>query len=341
MDSPQLPATNSVVLPAEVTADEMLNSVKLRLAQQYAPRRWQGWIGTVADAVERGSALDVAMAKVRSKAPRELGALADSAMTVADPAQLILDSLRNRTGLRRSWYALWLMLVYPCVTLVFAVFVGTFFSSMMDFQFLEEFGLTGAKEALAAAQDQKQAMYGMAFIVGWTLLTLATVAVFGPTWALTAVMGGMRLFGRPLRWINLSEILHRYHLFFSQGLATADAAAAVTRSFASSAQRYAAEGIQNRVMQGMSLGDALATSSLSDSLCRPTLRMLDHRGTEPTVALLETSQLLQHLVDQRCRSLSSVIPVLVLLLVGSIIWSILGCYVLALLPLASMITSLA
>ena len=58
--------------------------------------------------------------KFARKHPRELGALADSAMTVVDPAQLILDSLRNRTGLRRSWYALWLMLVYPCVTLVFA-----------------------------------------------------------------------------------------------------------------------------------------------------------------------------------------------------------------------------
>ena len=211
----------------------------------------------------------------------------------------------------------------------------------MDFRFLEEFGLSGAAEAMAAARDQKQAMYGLAFIVGWTFLIVATVAFIGPAWAFTAMMGGMRLFGRPLRWINLSEILHRYHLFCDQGLSTMDASAAVTRSFSASAQHYAAEGIQSRVMQGMNLGDAIAASSLSDALCRPVLKMLDHRGVNSTVSLMETSQLLQHLVDQRCRSLSGVIPVLVLLVVGSIIWSILSCYLLAMMPLASMITSLA
>ncbi len=340
LDSP-LSSDEGVILSAEVTAEEMLNSVKLRLAQQYAPLRWRAWFDAVAGSVEQGAGLEQAIGKVRAKAPRELGAIADSAMLVGDPAQLLLDSLRNRIELRRSWRALWVMLIYPCVTLVFAVAIGTMFSSIMDFEFLQEFGLRGADEALAAARDQKQAMYGLAFVIGWTLLTVATVAILGPAWALTALLGGVRIFGRPLRWMNLSEILHRYHLFVSQGLGTVDAAEAVTRSFSASAQRYAAAGIQRRVQQGMNLGDAIAASSLSDSLCRPALRLLDYRGGGANGSLNTASQLLQHLVDQRCRSLSGVIPVLVLFIVGSVIWSILSCYILALLPLVSMITSLA
>jgi type II secretory pathway component PulF len=172
-------------------------------------------------------------------------------------------------------------------------------------------------------------------------LVIGTIAVVGPAWALTSIIGGVRVFGRPLRWINLSEILHRYQLFIGQGLPTIDAAAAVSRSFSSSAQRYAAEGIERRIRQGTSLGDAFAATSMSDGLCRPALRMLDFRGKDLSTALAETSQLLQDMVEQRCRSLSGVMPLLVLLIVGSVVWSVFSCYLLAFMPLISMISSLA
>jgi type II secretory pathway component PulF len=151
----------------------------------------------------------------------------------------------------------------------------------------------------------------------------------------------VRVFGRPLRWINLSEILHRYQLFVSQGMPTIDAATAVSRSFSSSAQRYAAEGIERRIRQGSSLGDAFAATSMSDGLCRPALRMLDHRGADLSSALAETSEFMQHMVEQRCRSLSGVMPLFVLLIVGSVVWSVFSCYLLAFMPLVTMITSLA
>lgn len=341
LDSFAQPTIEGQPLSADVTATEMLNSVKLRLAEQYAPWRWRKWIDTIASAVERGEPLGLAIAKYGAVAPREAGALAASALLVGDPAQLILDVLRMRGELRRSWLDLWMLLLYPMLTLVFAVAIGVLFSSLMDFQFLEEFGLSGAQQVLGTVKDQQQAMYGLAFVVGWTVLIIGTIAAVGPVWSLTAVIGGLRLFGRPLRWINLSEILHRYHLFISQGLATTDASAAVTRSFAASAQRYAAEGIEHRIAQGVSLGSAFAATSLSDSLSRPALRMLDHRGADVANSLAETSQLLQYLVDQRCRSLSGVMPLLVLLIVGTIVWSILSCYLQAFMLLVGVITSWA
>ncbi len=334
-------ADSSEILTAEVTALEMLNSVKLRLAQQYAPRSWQSWIDKVAEAVEQGVPLEAALGKHESVAPREAAAIASSSLLVGDPAQLILDAVRKRIELRRSWRELWMLMLYPTVALVFAVTIGVFFSSVMDFQFLEEFGLSGAAAVLATVKDQQQAIYGLAFVVGWTVLVFGTIAIIGPAWALTAVMGGVRIFGRPLRWIHLSELLYRYYLFIGQGLSSADASAAVSRSFSASSQRYAAEGIETRIAQGASLGNAFAATSLSDALSRPALRMLDHRDASVVTSLSETTELLQMLVEQRCRSLASVIPMLVLLIVGSVVWSILSCYVQALLPLVSLITSLA
>ena len=341
MDSTRSPTNQDTVLCADLTGVEMLNAVKLRLAKQYAPRRWRAWIESIARSLEQGIPLDAAVGKVRSSAPLELGALVDSAMQVGAPTQLILDALRTRESLRSSWKELWTLLLYPTVTLVFAVSIGVMFSSVMDFGFLEEFGLKGADQVLATVNDQRQSMYGLAFVMGWTLAVLGTIAVIGPAWALTSILGGVRIFGRPLRWINLSEILHRYQLFISQDLPTVAAAAAVSRSFASSSQRYAAEGIERRVRQGSSLGEAIAATSMSDGLCRPALRMLDHRGADLSCALAETSELLQHMVEQRCQSLSGVMPLFVLLIVGSVVWSVFSCYLLAFMPLVSMITSLA
>ncbi len=83
----------------------------------------------------------------------------------------------------------------------------------------------------------------------------------------------------------MSEILHRYQLFIHQGLSTSVAASAVSKSFANSSQRYTAEWIESRILQGMSLGRAFAESSLSDALCRPSLQLLDMQSSNLAEAL--------------------------------------------------------
>ena len=294
----------SDLLAAEVTGVNLLNSVKLRLAVQYAPRRWQAWIIAVAQAVESGRTLDQAVDTCRA-APHELRQLVSSAMRVKDPMQLVLEALQARDRLRATWREFLSLLIYPLFSLTFAVIVGILFSAMMsrlvDLNYIQEFGLTGMEEVTAAMRDQNQAILGIGFVVGWTLLTLGTIAIAGPAWALTSICGGIFLFGRPLRWINLTELLNRYGLFVNQGLSPVDAAAAVSQSFSDSGQRFAAMAVEKRILQGMSLGHAIAQSTLSDSLCRPVLRMLDYRGPNLAKSLEETSSILQQLQDRRCR----------------------------------------
>ncbi len=332
-------------MAAEVTGVDLLNAVKLRLAAQYAPRGWRSWIIAVAQTIESGIPFESAVSSLDSAAPRELRQLIVSALRVKDPMQLVLEALQARVALRSSWRELLSLMIYPIFSLAFATLVGTLFSFMLsrviDLKYIEEFGLTGMDGIVAALQDQSQAIVGIGFIVGWTLITLATVSIVGPPWALTSIGGGIFLFGRPLRWINLTELLNRFGLFVKQGLSPVDAAAAVSESFANSGQRFASRAIEKRILLGMSLGNALAQSSLSDNLCRPVLRMLDYRGADLGRSLHETSHILQQLADRRCRSLSALMPMLVVFIVGTVIWGLISSYLLSLLPLLRMITSFA
>lgn len=58
--------------------------------------------------------------------------------------------------------------------------------------------LDGNGRSHGCNEDQNQAILGIGFVVGWTLLTLGTIAIAGPAWALTSICGGIFLFGRPL-----------------------------------------------------------------------------------------------------------------------------------------------
>ncbi len=333
-------ARGDAAISAEVTGVGLLDSVKLRLAEQYAPRRWRLWIHAVADRIESGTSFDDATAQLRSSAPSELWAIVESAKVVGDPSQLLLDAVRVRESFRESWRKLWMLFIYPIAMLVFATVTGIIFTNLMDFSFLGTFGLSGVDQVLATIEDLRHSVQGLAFVVGWTLAVIATIWLVGPSWVWVAVIGGVRIFGRPLRWINLSEVLHRYQLFIDQGLPTTVAAAAVSQSFAGSSQRFTAEGIEQRIANGMPLGMALAESSLSDALCRPALQLLDMQTDNLSDSLSTTYQLLQQLAAQRCNSLANVMPFMIILLVGSLVWSIISCYFLALIPLVSMITSL-
>lgn len=93
----------SDILAAEVAGVNLLNSVKLRLAAQYAPRRWQAWLFAVAQAVESGRSLEQAVDTCRAAPHEQLRQLVSSAMRVKDPMQLVLEALQARDRLRATW----------------------------------------------------------------------------------------------------------------------------------------------------------------------------------------------------------------------------------------------
>jgi len=332
-------------LQAEIIASHLtLDAIRLRLAAQAAPRHWRKPLSALAAKLEHGTPLEIALEQQPS-IPGELDCLLSEALQVASPTALILAAVRNRQQVGRNWEKLLRFVTYPALLLGAALVVGAVFSYVIkrsaDFSMIDQLGIPGGEVMLSFIEDQHQALLGLALIYVWLGGVLLTIAVVGPRWAWSAVLGGVVLIGRPLRWISLQELLQRYALFITQGLPSVPAAEATARSFRLSRQAMAAQALSQRLQAVCALGQALCQSTLSDGLTRPALQLLDMRGADTARAIAETSQLLERLTDQRCRALATTLPVVLLLLVGSIVWSSMCAYLLGFLPLVTMITSLA
>ena len=181
-------------------------------------------------------------------------------------------------------------------------------------------------QAVEAAFDQHQANLGAAMVFGWLALMLAMLRWVGPSWAWTAVVGGFTLIGRPLRWIKLQEILLRFKMLVDQGVPDAELANAVARSFAASSQSFATMHVARRVQAGMPIGLALSTTMLSDGLCQPVLLLLDSPDARFADACDKGASLLGEMTRRRLQLLTSLMPLFVLLLVGSVLWAMLSMY---------------
>jgi len=326
-----------VIEPTAITLDLL----KLRLAAQIAPVRWRGSLEMIATKIEGGDPLERAIGSTR--APRELQCLLSESLNLPDPPRFVLDAIRGRTEVRASWNSFVSLVSYPLAIFVVAVLIGVAFSfvtrGMVDFAAIEEYGLSGFAPVKANIDDQHAALTGAAMVIGWVTLVLLTIAVVGPPWAWTAVVGGVVIIGRPLRWVSLQEILHRYHLFADQGVADGNIGRAVARSFNRSSQAVVAASVAQRIEAGMPIGRSLAQSMLSDGLCRPALLLLDEPGAQASAGFLRTARLLGLLAEQRCRVLGMVMPVLLILMVGTVIWATISCYIMVFLPLVNMISS--
>lgn len=327
-------------LEAELLGPSILDALKLQLASQYASRRWRASLAKMASELKSGKLLEQVVNQLDS--PRDLKHLMQAALSVPDPTQLVLEVVKHQETRRSIWREFLSLMIYPIAMLFFAIGVGICFSNFsLDLEFMEEFGLVGLDQVKAALDDHYSSLVGFALIINWTLVTLILIRFVGPKWASLSIFGGLLLFGRPLRWIALAEMLHRFRIFLEQGLPTNLAAKKTAESMLNSEQHYVAEFVHARLLEGASLGSALSRCSLNDGLCRPAIRLLDHRGAQTMEAMRVTADLIQQLADQRCRHLNNVMPIIVLLFVASIIWSIFSTYIIALRPLVVMITSLA
>ena len=197
-----------------------------------------------------------------------------------------------------------------------------------------------AKQDSVNRLDQHYAIVGLSISCVWLLLVALTLRWIGPAWTRLAVLGGTMVIGRPLRWLALRELLSRYDSVLSQGISGMPATEVLARSFAGSSLSMTSRVLQERLEAGAPLGRALSTSQLSDGLCRPALLMIDEHPGDPRHAIGDVSNLLEQLAQERCRTLSVVLPVFVLLIVGTILWATFSSYLSALESLMHYISAL-
>lgn len=330
------------------TAAMTLDGLRLRLAAQIAPRRWRSPLLRLAEAAQGGQPLD---ASVRSVAlPPELSSLFAEALRLREPTAFVLDTLRARVLLKNSWGQFSSVVAYPLILLVLTVFCGLFLSVQLS-QWIDwewEFGSTNSIQLLA--KDQQNAVLGAAYVVGWTAVVFMLLKTVAPGWAWTAVVGSLMLVGRPTRWLRLQALLLRFEAMAKQGVPDGRLADAVARSFANSDQALVASQVARRVRAGMPIGHALASTGLSDGLVRPALVLLDYGGNDRGVGgdrgnggdgafarnCESCAELLGQLIQQRCQLLTVMLPVLLIILVGSVIWSILGTHIHIVIAILSM-----
>lgn len=342
-DAEAKPASAEVL--DEPAAYETLATFKLHFAARVAHGRWRRCLNRISLAVERGQPLEDAIAQADRGCPRELHYLMREALGLPDPAEVILRAVQVRQRLGDSWRSFVGLITYPMILLIFATSIALGFSLMMQqmvvLSGMKEFELSNFDRAEALLNDYHAATVGLCVIVAWSVVLLGTLRWLGPPWAWTAVIGGVRVIGRPLRWFSLQEILLRYELFASQGSGGPDLAGRVSRSFAGGSHALVSQRVAGQVEAGAALGQALGYSMLSDGLCRPALLLLDRQNAQLVPALRRTAAMLGRLAEQRCRVLGSILPIFVLLMVGTLIVGAINAYLMIFVVLVSMVTSLA
>ena len=336
---------DETITEAEIldSSTNMLDALKLRLAAQVAPRRWSRALRRVVATIEQGTPLDMALKSEAKRIPGDLRCLMESALAVADPAELILEAARTRQSAPRNGRILLSSVVYPFILWCLAIAISSMYSyAAQDFEsMLEEFGIDIPLSLTVFLEEQRSVTFGSGLLTLWIVITVVTIVLIGPRWAWLSIGGGLVFIGRPLRWMALQELLSRYRAFAAQGVVDGAIAQAVSHSFQRSGQSQVAGLIESRIAQGAPLGQAISETLLGDGLCKPALVLLDHQNRPLPAAIAETTDMLAQLVEQRCRILASLLPLLVLLLVATMVWNILANYLSICWGLISMITSLA
>ncbi len=337
-------ATTATILD-ETSVVQIVDSMKLKLAAMHAPRRWRGHVLQLSEMVRGGTALENAVAQTDALMPSELSALVREAISLPDPARFLADTLVARENVRRGWNQLMSICIYPTLLFLFALCIGVAFSLSMQQlvgldDWVRDLGINMIDYS-AIVQDQHQAILGMAIICGWLVVVMATIYFVGPPWAWVRIVGGIVVVGKPLRWLCLQEILLRYRILVEQGVQTGDIVDRVAASFRNSHQSRVTVAIAGRIKSGVPIGRSLGASSLTDGLCRPSLLMIDHARVPLHQSLDQTARVLGAMVEQRCRTLATIIPLFVLASVGTIVWGALASYYMSLAPLIALISALA
>lgn len=332
------------LLKAEVlqgeSSEAMLLALKFRLMTQAAPSKWRKHLSRIEEQLREGQLLqEVIHSRGR---PRDLQCLLEEAAKVPEPAALMFEAVDSRRKVWQRWREFRNLLIYPICLLIATLFMilGIHFAVTLsvDFGYLDSFGFGGATQLIAQWNDQRQAVQGAGICVAWVLAISATLYFLGPPWAWLSVAGALVLVGKPLRWISLHEILERYRFFITQKLSPSEAASAVARTFQHSAQGIVAQNVAERVHAGVPLGQALSDCQLSDALCRPALALLDSSSEDMPSRVQQLGNLLAKLADERCRTLGSLIPLLMLIFVALLLWSLVSTYlmmVISVMPLLS------
>jgi type II secretory pathway component PulF len=280
---------------------------------------------------------------MRIKMPQDLQSLLQACLKLPDPTRFFLTIViaqRSSHAVRRQTLTL---VGYPLLMIGFAAGTCAFIAQILYNAVNEGFadwGLRGFDEVVRLLDDQRKAFWATFAIMLWCIVTGLTIRFIGPRWAMVSVVGGLPIVGRPLRWLGLHEILVRFQAVTQQsGEGLSLSASTVADSLHGSDYQVVSQLIARRIGSGMAPGLAFSQSMLSDGLCKPALLSID-RSSDLSSGCGQVADMLKRLAEERCRAMGTLMPMFVLITIGTMVWGTIGGYMAMLRLLLSMLSSL-
>lgn len=320
-----------------------LDTLHLRLALQSSPRRWLPGISALLKTIEHGGSFEDAVKQGVGRMPRDLASLAQASLNLPDPTRFLLDSMAAPQETAFVRWQLRLLFAYPLVMLLLTAGICAVVCAALEIMMIEgfeDFGLTGFGQAINHVKDQRAAQFALLSILVWCAVVWITIGMIGPAWSRIAILGGLPILGKPLRWIGLYELLSRYSIVGQQTIDSVTASQIVGQSYHGSEFEVVADLAARRILAGKQLGSAMKQSMLSDGLISPALLSIDY-ATDQSRACEKVAATIKSMAESRCRVIGGIMPPLLMIMIGTMIWGTISGYFSGLIILMRMITSLA
>lgn len=299
------------------------DAIKLQIAAQLAPRQWRDELDKVRAGLAKGHDWPAAIAEVDAR-QAELRQLLSAALAAGDPTGILLKLLQHRATARISWRQLITTLVYPLVLLLAALFLGSLMSVAMlglvtkTWENDKRFSAF-PETILDRAVEFYDASIGGLFLVGWCCAIIGIAYWLATPNAWLKLVGSVPVLGRPYRWMVLSEVLTRISVF-SQSQPTLEKALELTaQSFGSQAPASIGRYLVQAIHRGEALPNAIHKTIISDARAGMALTLID--STDLSASTLAASRLIDEMILATCQQLRLILPVFIMILVASIIWS--------------------
>ncbi len=295
------------LLPA-ISATREIESLKLDLAVELAPKSWQRPLRRFSKLILSGKSWDDAVHNATSS--RQLQGMLRAVRFCPDPIETLCELLKaKRSGATISQAVK--PLAYPAM-LVIATFVIT--SGMSWVGVWSTNGLewmdwrNGRKEDLISRLFLSQWLrsIGTVSLVGWFTLVAAIVLLLGAPLTKLNISIKLPVVGKLLRFSMFRDLLQSFAAFLASGVSTEKALTALEECYRGTLLGIPARGLGRRVRSGLTMDQAIRDSILCDSTLRPATRSLMLAEDQTSLGLQSLASLANHLFEQRRSTLNLV-----------------------------------
>ena len=295
------------LLPA-TSATREIESLKLDLAVELAPNRWQRPLRRFSKLILSGKTWDDAVHNATSS--RQLRGMLRAVRLCPDPTETLCELLRARRSNTTVSQAV-KPLVYPAMLVIatFIITTGMSWVGVWSTQGLEWMDWrSGRKEDLIGRLFVSQWLrsVGTVYLVGWFTLVAAIVLLLGAPLTKLNISIKLPIFGKLMRFSMFRDLLQSFAVFLTSGVSTEKAVTALEECYRDTLLGIPARGLARRIRSGLPIDQAIRDSVLCDSTLRPATRSLVRAEDQTSLGLQSLASLANHLFEQRRSTLNQV-----------------------------------